>query len=187
MADLIHVTVAPSGGDYTSLNAALVGNQQNLVSNDKYLEIEITGDWSGGPDSPATYDSYTTDVETGHYVHIYTSGAARHAGAWDDTKYIIEVTTANGRAINALRSDYFVDGVQVEFPGGNTDDWRLIGTSGFMPTGHAYGWYNCIFYQNSSSTNIAHLIINGNNSQECYLYNCIIDSLKGLLLRIQAQ
>lgn len=91
MATQILVTVKPSGGDYTSLAAAISANAQNLVTNDKYLDIEIDGDWSGGPDtSVVNITGYTTDAT--HYINIYTTATARHAGVYNTSKYRLEAS-----------------------------------------------------------------------------------------------
>jgi len=75
----IHVTVQPSGGTYTTLSDALTANAQNLITNDKYLNIEILGDWIGSTDTKkcwfSGYDSNKTN-----YIHIYTSGNSKNDG-----------------------------------------------------------------------------------------------------------
>ena len=86
MATQLKKTVKPSGGDYTSLEACMNANEQNLVTADKYFDVEIDGDWSGGNDtSHCTIHNYTTDVT--RYINIYTTATAFHGGKPDTTKY----------------------------------------------------------------------------------------------------
>ncbi len=85
-------TVKPAGqgGDYTSLEECMNANEQDLVTNDLYFDVEIDGDWSGGADTTAvTIHNYTTDAT--HYINIYTTSAARHRGYYDTDRYRIEV------------------------------------------------------------------------------------------------
>lgn len=87
MATQLKKTVKPSGGDYTTLEACMNANEQNLVTADKYFDVEIDGDWSSAHDTSAvTIHNYTCDST--RYINIYTTAAARHAGKWSDSKYI---------------------------------------------------------------------------------------------------
>jgi len=86
MATQLKKTVKPSGGDYTSLEACMNANEQNLVTADKYFDVEIDGDWSGGNDtSECTIHNYTTSSSA--YINIYTTATAFHGGKPDTTKY----------------------------------------------------------------------------------------------------
>ena len=114
MATRLHKTVMPSGqgGDYTSLEAALNDNEQNLVTADKYFDCDICGDWSAASDTTTvTYHNYTTNST--HYVKVYTSGSARNTtGKWSTSHYRLII---NGTAITQNNSDYlWIDGLQIE-------------------------------------------------------------------------
>jgi len=79
MATQLKKTVKPSGGDYTTLNACLAANQQDLVAADKYFDVEIDGTWaSADTTAVAGLTNYTTDAT--RYINIYTTAAARHLG-----------------------------------------------------------------------------------------------------------
>ena len=56
-------TVAPSGGDYTSLTAFQTAQVQNLVANNKRIEVTVSGDLAG---SFSMSSSWVTDPD--HYV-----------------------------------------------------------------------------------------------------------------------
>lgn len=100
MATQLLKTVKPSGGDYTSLEACMNANEQNLITADKYFDVEIDGNWSSAEDTtPVIIHNYDTDAT--RYINIYTTAAARHAGEWDDTKYTL-VRTTSGEHQNTI-------------------------------------------------------------------------------------
>jgi len=111
MATQLKKVVAPSGGDYTSLEACVNANEQDLVTADKYFDVEISGDWSGGADTTAvTLHNYTTDAT--RYINIYTTGDARGNGVWDTDKYILSQSTSAG-CITTIANYVTFDGLQV--------------------------------------------------------------------------
>lgn len=81
------VTVKGSGGDYTSLAAALTGEAKNLVALDRQLTIECYA--SAAPDTPEAHvwasDGWVTDST--HYVRITVPLSERHQGKFDTSKY----------------------------------------------------------------------------------------------------
>ena len=81
------VTVQASGGDYTSLAAAIAGESKNLVGLDRQLTIACYA--SAAPDIPKvtifSTDGWVTDAT--HYIRIMVPPTERHAGKWDPTKY----------------------------------------------------------------------------------------------------
>src|SRR5574343_565781 len=98
MATELKHTVKPSGGDFTSLDAAidhLVASHANLVGSDNYATIEIDGTWSSADTAAVALAGITTDAT--RYLHIYTTAAARHDGKWDTGAYMLYV--ANNSAI----------------------------------------------------------------------------------------
>src|SRR3990167_4525241 len=80
-------TVMPSGGDYTSLEACMNANEQNLVTADQYFDVEIDGTWSSADTTAVTIENYTTDAT--HYINIYTTSAARHTGKASGNRYML--------------------------------------------------------------------------------------------------
>src|SRR3990167_10661052 len=85
-------TVKPSGGDYTSLEACMNANEQDLVAADKYFDVEIDGTWSSADTTAVTIENYTTDAT--HYINIYTTATARHLGAWSTNYYMFALNNA---------------------------------------------------------------------------------------------
>src|SRR3990167_2105406 len=85
-------TVKPSGGDYTSLEACMNANEQDLVTADKYFDVEIDGTWSSADTTAVTIENYTTDAT--HYINIYTTATARHLGAWATNYYMLALNNA---------------------------------------------------------------------------------------------
>jgi hypothetical protein len=112
-------TVCPSGCDYTSLEAAMNGNEQNLVAADKYFDVEISGTWSSADTTAVTIHNYTTDAT--RYINIYTTGSARHQGVYSASYYRSEATSNN---ISVMTSYTTVDGLQVyqTSPGNSTSN-----------------------------------------------------------------
>lgn len=102
--------VAPSGGDYTSLEACMNANEQNLVTADKYFDVEISGTWSSADTTAVIIHNYTTDAT--RYINIYTTGSARHNGTWDTTKYVL--SASNQRAFLIYNLPVYFDGLQVD-------------------------------------------------------------------------
>lgn len=117
----IKKTIKPSGGDYTSLEACMHANEQNLVTGGNYFLAEIDGDWSGGADTTAvSINGWTTAAA--NYISIYTTATARHDGKWNTNKYILDVFA--GDAIYNREKYVYITGLQIEF--GSSDN----GTSG---------------------------------------------------------
>jgi len=107
-AQFLFKTVKPSGGDYTSLEAALDANEQNLTG-DGWFDLEISGDWDGAPDTTqVSLGGYTTTSVD--YINIYTTGDARHKGVYDTAYYILIV--ASGDSMNISDSWWTIDGLQ---------------------------------------------------------------------------
>jgi hypothetical protein len=108
MATQLKKVVAPSGGDYTSLEACMNANEQNLVTADKYFDVEISGSWSTADTTAVTVHNYTTDAT--RYINIYTTGDARHAGVYSTSKYIL--SNASNHLILNYVLNITIDGLQ---------------------------------------------------------------------------
>jgi hypothetical protein len=94
MPSTITRTVAPSGGDETTLNAAVSWfetNYPDFTSSDIVGEIVIQGDWTSSPDTTGVEISGITTDST-RYLHIKTTGDARHNGIYGGkvTAYALE-------------------------------------------------------------------------------------------------
>lgn len=129
MTTQLKKTIAPSGGDYTSLEACMNANEQNLVTADKYFDVEISGTWSSADTTAVTIHNYTTDAT--RYINIYTTGAARHDGKYNTGKYRIEINSSYGACIGIdTGGTYRIDGIQFKNSAADTGDNRGISIVG---------------------------------------------------------
>lgn len=111
------VTVRPSGGDYTSLSAAIAGEitaNANLTAAgmDGILTISIEGSWSSADSYSATVSTSGFTVDSTHYLRI-VADSSNHAGtSWSTSKYRFESSYAD--AVLELVPNYTViDGIQI--------------------------------------------------------------------------
>jgi hypothetical protein len=173
MATRLYKTVKPAGGDYTSLAACLIANQQNLVTADKYFDVEIDGDWSGGADTTAvTIDSWTTD-ET-HYINIYTTAAARYKGVYSTSYYRLEPTATTGNTFNIYYGWVTINGIQVTHaqPSGNNVNWMYFN---YAVSGSKTWVLNSIFkLGGTSSSNTIQGFYQHDANHSVIVANCII-------------
>jgi hypothetical protein len=73
-------------------------NEQDLVTADKYFDVEISGTWSSADTTAVTIHNYTTDAT--RYINIYTTGSARHDGtAYKSGAYTLGVGVSSSYAI----------------------------------------------------------------------------------------
>ena len=114
MASQLKKTVMPSGGDYTSLEACMNANEQNLVTADKYFDVEIDGTWSSADTSAVNIYNYTTDAT--RYINIYTTSAARHHGVYSTSYYMIKLVNNDYyQTTVSMGNNYTIlDGVQID-------------------------------------------------------------------------
>jgi hypothetical protein len=89
-AEFLKKTVMPSGGDYTSLEACMNANEQDLTG-DGWFTVEIDGTWSSADTTAVTIHNYTTTVND--YINIYTASAARHKGVYSTSYYLLYPST----------------------------------------------------------------------------------------------
>ena len=151
-------TVKPSGGDYTSLEACMHANEQNLVTADKYFDVEIDGSWSSADTTAVVIHNYTTDAT--RYINIYTTTAARHKGVWSTSYYILE--PASGNAISSTALYITINGLQARASGSVT----IINNTG----GASLNISNCIVRGNSSNAN-GYVIQNFGKIWNCIVYD----------------
>jgi len=152
MASEYKKTVKPSGqgGNYTTLDACLTTEQQNLVGNDRYFLVEIGGDWTGVTDTTATgIDGYVTDST--RYIKIYTTGDARHNGVYggNPKAYKHEVTNSSwgNFATNTVTEFIWVEGIQFKHTissgaiyGCIALESHLTGSNGWMKASNNIVW-----------------------------------------------
>lgn len=173
MATIIKKTVAPSGGDFTSLQSALTwfrNNYPNFVSSDIIGEIEISGTWSSADTTPAEiYSTITTDST--HYVYIHTVGDARHPGYWSDSAYRLIVTS--GRCIRFETLDAVIDGLQLKLNHTNSASCCYFTSSA---SGKSILLSNCLLRGGNSTSAAQKGIENVNANVTVYVWNtCIYD------------
>ena len=142
------VTVKSSGGDYTSLNAALSGESTDLVSNTRVLTIEHYRN------DDSTLVSFGTGwvANDTYYGKIIAPSGYRHAGKYDTNKSGV-FRTADWSSVVIMGSGYWhIEYMQFETSGGYS---TVISTA--APAGSAIRFYfkNCIFINTSSSPGTA--------------------------------
>lgn len=93
-------TVKPNGGgDYTSLQAALVAEaaaHPSLVADDIILQFEC---YSGLDTTPVSVSGFTTDAT--RYLRIYAATGEGHTGFYNASKYRLEVSGARAFTIGS--------------------------------------------------------------------------------------
>ena len=109
------VTVKPTGGTYTTLQAAITGEvtaNANLVTMGGILTISIEGDWSGTTDTTAVnITGFTTDST--HYVNIITDSRNKFAGAYTTDKYKLVVSSGYTACTNTQNYTR-ITGIQIK-------------------------------------------------------------------------
>jgi len=107
MADERLVTVKSSGGDYTSLAAAIAGEAGNLVAADEWLHIEC---YAMTDITEAHITGFTTSSDC--RIVVDTPLSERHQGVWDSNKYNLKYSIGNG-IIKVSQSHVLLEGLQV--------------------------------------------------------------------------
>jgi len=106
-------TVQPSGGDYTSLNAAL--SNASTVANDI---IEISGDWTSASDT-----AESTVEDDNITIRTAASDQARHAGFYNGTTNWELNTSGNNHSLTINNTGCILDGLVIVQSGtGNSDE-----------------------------------------------------------------
>lgn len=189
MPTLRTVTVKSSGGDYTSLSAAEAGEQADLVTLDRQLDIAC---YAMEDTARVLFDGWTTDAT--RYIRVYTPASERHDGKWNASKYRLNITTAAFfTATDFLELHTRVEGLQISVtPDGNgriavgmTGGCRIggcvirslagsfSGQRGIVSDhslGHAYV-YNNVIYSDSRSTGDGVSLSTGNFTYKPFVYN----------------
>ena len=106
MADERLVTVKSSGGDYTSLAAAIAGEAGDLVAADEWLHVEC---YAMQDTSQVAVTGYTTNASC--YIKIDTPLSERHQGVWDTNKYCINRDTYSTNLTISV-ANVLVEGLQ---------------------------------------------------------------------------
>jgi hypothetical protein len=99
-------TVKPTGGDYTSLAAAIAGEAGNLVAADEWLHVEC---YAMTDTAEANITGFTTDADC--KIVVDTPLSERHQGVWDSNKYNITGPIDNG-IIKVNQAHVLLEGLQ---------------------------------------------------------------------------
>jgi hypothetical protein len=147
MPTTVTKTVKPSGGDYTSLSAAIAGEKvarPNLVTNDEILVIEC---YAMLDSTAVTVDGFTTDAT--RYVRITVPASERHNGTRSPTKYRLVATADFGSTLNVLIDYCYVEGLQIRNSGTAASNAARV----FPPGGPTsrIEFIDCIAYDTSTT------------------------------------
>lgn len=105
MPAVVTKTVRSSGGDYTSLSAAIAGESAirgDLVAADERLVIELYDDWASGLDDPTAINNSDWTVDSTHYITITVAAGHRHTGQ-SKTGFFMESDFQGAVISNAVR------------------------------------------------------------------------------------
>lgn len=172
-------TVKSSGGDYTSLNAALAGQAANLTTNCAgtggagILTIECYA--MSDTTAANTGTGYTTSAD--YYINITVPAAERHDGKWNTAKYRLEV---DGQCFNNNEQYTRIAYLQIHSISGGWNEGAIKNSCGDPNLTIAY----CILKTSIANTvmsgggivNFQYLSVNSNNN---YIYNNIFYDASG--------
>ena len=205
MSQFLYKTVKPAGGDYTSLEACMNANEQDLTG-DGWFDVEIDGIWSSADTTPVSIDTYVTTISD--YINIYTTNTARHDGtfggsnfyklshsSWDTShiKIFVHFVTINGLAIDGSSGGYRGGGIQGAYEackgltikncilkgmGGDEAGWAIYSGYNTDLTYPSY-FYNNIIYEDRPANNNAWGIHLYGRNMYCY-NNTVYGNLIGI-------
>ena len=177
MAELKFQIEEDSNGDYTTLEAAVNANEQDLTDNGgDYILFEICGTdlagdgWDSADTTVCTVDGYTTSAAC--YVKIYTTASARHDGKWGTAaKYRLATTTA---PCLTVADDYvYVIGLQVALTSDPSANAIVLATS----ANYFYLVGNIITKTTNDYTIHAGVRGEGDNGKYHFYYNNIVTNM----------
>lgn len=111
------VTVGPSGGgyDYTSLDAALVGESKGLVALDRQLDIVC----HAMLEARTKVLTIGTDWITDNARFLRIRAADNHGGRWSENSYRIRHTAGATNALHIIARHVRLEGLQIEMANGH--------------------------------------------------------------------
>lgn len=156
MADL-NFTVQQSGGDYTSLEAAVNANEQDLVSNTDTITFSIEGSWTVDDTTLARIENYTSNAT--YFVTVTADADSFHEGYEKTNRYRLVPTGA--RALLMACDFAVVEKIAVDAT--DTDGVTAV-----------------LIYNPSDQAHLRRCLVNGTldvgvqgAGDECYIYNNI--------------
>jgi hypothetical protein len=165
MATTRTVTVKTSGGDYTSLSAALSGEAGNLVTLDRLLVISC---YNMQDTTAATISGFTTDST--RYVKIVA--AEKHNGKWSTAGY--RLVLASGNPLNIDNGYTVLEDIQIHQSGSD----RAI--TGWMTAVSSFKCYRCIIRGNNAMSYDGMVMLQGYGAGASFaFYNCIFYDTNG--------
>lgn len=177
MATELKHTVKPSGGDFTTLDAAidhLVASHANLVASDNYATIEIDGTWSSADTAAVTISGLTTDAT--RYLSIYTTAAARHQGVLSTSYY--QLSVSNATAITITTAAFVrIDGLQIIKAASSANGQACVDYASGVAAGSNYWLSNCILKQAGNNSYREPGIACGDADITLYAWNNIVYGL----------
>lgn len=173
-------TVKGSGGDYTSLAAAIAGTAGSLILSNTVLNIQCYASATADNAISASIQvsGYTTDPN--HYVKIYTPSTERHPGWWNGSFYFVGAATAKANGLIWIPSTNFltVEGIAFQ-PPANTHGLVSGGSSNTINAclfKASTGAYACIYP--SGTTTVTNCIMYGNFTSTYGIYGPNTTSVK---------
>lgn len=164
------VTVKPSGGDYTSLAAAVAGESKNLVTLDRQLTIEC---YAMEDTTAVVFDRTVWTTDATRYILVTVPASERHAGVYSASKYRLVVSNAN--AIQIHHGVFItIEWLQVYLAAGASN--RVIYLGGSSNSASNITIRSNIIRSNSAQNNqgAIHASNTGNSSTNVYIYNNLI-------------
>jgi hypothetical protein len=175
MATELKHTVKPSGGDFTTLSAALAHlgtTHANLVGSDVYATIEIDGTWSSADTTAISMPNLTGDAT--RYLSIYTTATARHDGKWDTGAYMLSVANASaltfGNSVNMTHIR--IDGLQIGLSSANANYQCCIDIAA-AGAGTNIWLSNCILRQAANNSYRIPAILSQSGNVTLYCWNTV--------------
>ena len=170
MPSTVQKTVKPTGGDFTSVNAAVAWfhtNHPNLTADDIIAEVLIDGTWASPDTTQLTVPALVSDGT--RYLWVHTASAARHHGVLSSNYYQLSVSGGNGIYQNNPVTMH-VDGLQIIITGSSGS-----GLSAFVNSDLGTTWLsNCIIKGAFSGTATNCYAIAQNYDSTLYMWNCIV-------------
>lgn len=160
------VTVKPSGGDYTSLAAAVAGESKDLVALDRQLTIEC---YAMQDTAAVLFNRTVWTTDATRFILVTVPPSERHAGVYSTSKYRLEVANAHPLQINHgvwITVEY----VQVYLTAGAS--FRVLYLGGSTASASNITIRNSILRSPGQTSNsVIHASYTGNSSANTYIYN----------------